>query len=149
MRLPDFLVIGAMKSGTTTFYHDLAGHPHVYLADKELGALTRDISAPQYAAHFKHARINQLCGDVSTGYSMLPDVTGVVERAARQLSPRAKILYLVREPVQRAISHHYHYISLRPDDRMEPDIDACVRKYSSLTDYGRYGEQLEHWTRQS
>ncbi len=147
MRLPDFLVIGAMKSGTTTFYHDLAGHPHVFLAEKELGALTRDIGAREYAAHFAKARINQLCGDVSTVYSMLPDVTGVVERAGRQLSPRAKILYLVRDPVARAISHHYHYSSLRESDRMEADIDACVRKYPSLTNYGRYGEQLEHWTR--
>lgn len=146
MRLPDFLVIGAMKSGTTTFYHDLATHPQIYLAEKELGALTRDVSAGEYAACFAGAKINQLCGDVSTSYSMLPDVSGVVERAKRSLSPSTKILYLVREPVQRAISHHYHYQSLLTDKRMEADINECVYKHPSLINYGKYGEQLAHWS---
>jgi hypothetical protein len=147
MRLPDFLVIGAMKSGTTTFYHDLAAHPQVFLAEKELGALTRDVSMTEYASHFQWAKINQLCGDVSTVYSMLPDVPGVAQRAMSHLSPNTKILYLVREPIQRAISHHYHYHSLNDDRQMEADVDVCVRKYPSLTNYGKYGEQLEHWAR--
>jgi hypothetical protein len=145
MRLPNFLVIGAMKCGTTTFYHDLAAHPRIFLAEKELGALTRDISMNEYASHFARAKINQRCGDVSTMYSMLPDVPGVVQRTTRHLPPNTKIIYLVREPVQRAISHHYHYHSLRTDQQMGADIDACVRKYPSLTNYGKYGEQLTPW----
>src|SRR5262245_60208451 len=111
MRLPNFLVIGAMKSGTTTFYHDLAAHPDVFLAEKELGALSRDVATVEYASYFKRAKPEQLCGDVSTTYSMCPDVSGVADRAKKNLSRNTKIIYLVREPVARAISHHYHYYS--------------------------------------
>jgi len=146
MRLPDFLVIGAMKSATTMFYHDLAAHPQIFLAEKELGALTRDGPMAEYAAHFQAAKSHQLCGDVSTVYSMLPDVPGVAKRAARHLSANTKIFYLIREPIQRAISHHYHYYSLRDERRMEADINTCARKYPCLTNYGKYGEQLECWT---
>lgn len=155
MRLPDFLVIGAMKSGTTALYQDLAAHPQVFLAKKELGTLARDVSMTDYASNFRGAKINQLCGDVSAAYSMLPDVSGVAERASRGLSPNSKIIYLVREPVERAIRHHYHAcagqaaadINGQQRERMGPDFDECVRKHPSLTNYGMYGEQLEQWLR--
>jgi hypothetical protein len=145
MRLPDFLVIGAMKSGTTTFYHDLANHPDIFLAEKESSALTRDVRPSEYARRFRGAKSHSLCGDISTTYGMFPHVPGVPERARRMLTKDAKIIYLVRDPVKRAISHHYHYHSLVGGDRMERDVDASVRRHAALIDYGRYAMQLEQW----
>ena len=147
MRLPDFLIIGGMKCGTTSLFFDLGLNPAVFLpADKEPhdlagdGVLTR-AGRRKYARLFRGARRDQICGEASTGYSKLPDVGGVPARAKRLL-PQARIVYLVREPVARAISHHYHALI---NGTVEADIDRAVRDQPSLIDYGRYAMQARPW----
>jgi len=145
IRLPELLVIGAMKSGTTTLYHDLMSHPAIFLAQKEGNFLTRDITTQEYAKAFHKATAEQLCGDVSMRYSMLPDFPGVAERARRLLSASTKIVYIVREPVARAISHHYHFHSLTDSRRMSANIDECIFRYPRLIKNSCYAMQLEPW----
>jgi hypothetical protein len=152
MRLPTFLVIGAMKCGTTTLYRDLIASPAVHIPDKELNFLTladADLpgAADAYARLFRQARPGQACGDVSTTYSMLPLHQGVADRARRLLGPTVKIVYLVREPISRATSHHAHMHCWHGPGRMCPDVDASVRSERSLVDYGRYMTQLGPWRR--
>jgi len=147
MRLPELLVIGAMKSGTTTLYHDLMSHPEIFLAQKESNHLTQDITAQEYAEAFQKSNTAQLCGDVSMRYSMLPDFPGVAERARNILAASTKIIYIIREPVARAISHHYHFYSLTDHRRMSANIDECVSRYPRLINNGRYAMQLDPWLR--
>ena len=86
MRLPDFLLIGAMKSGTTSLYMDLADRKVVYLAEnKEPHALCDDSVLTQagqaeYAATYSKASPEQLLCDASTAYSKRPDHEGVPDR---------------------------------------------------------------------
>lgn len=145
MLLPHFLVIGAMKSGTTSLYHDLGQHPDIVLAQKELSALTRPSKpgiADAYRAAFARARPGATLGDVSTTYSMHPHLADVSERARSVLCPATKIVYLVRDPVARIISHHHHDLSIR---RSQNDIDTAVRTDPRFLDFTRYASQARPW----
>jgi len=148
MRLPSFLVIGAMKAGTTSLCQDLQSNPDVFFPSvKEPHFLCTDqILTPsatkQYAALFRNAQPHQMCGEGSTGYSKLPDIRGVPDRALQVIGSKLKLIYIVREPVARAISHHYH---LYRAGNAIADINEAVRSTSALIEYGRYALQLRPW----
>ncbi len=148
MRLPDFLLIGAMKSGTTTLYRDLESHPRIFMpADKEPHALVSDevfttAGRARYADLFGPARDDQLAGEASTGYSKLPERPGVVDRARRLLRPDLRVLYIVRDPIARIASHHYHLFG---SGRTGPSIEATLESDARLVGYTRYGTQIEPW----
>lgn len=145
--LPDFLVIGAMKAGTTTLYHDLASQAAIRMSEvKEPSVLLRfpdpDQAIGNYARQFAGHRSGQLLGEASTEYSKLPRHSGVAERARDLLGADLKLVYLVRNPVERAVSHHHHAFSR---GRQGADIDATARSDSTLVDFGRYAMQLDPW----
>ena len=147
-KLPSFLVIGGMKCGTTTFYHDLKSHPNVFLAPKESSVLIKsekNILLSEYSKLFKNSSTKHMCGEVSTEYSMLPQHDGVPSAAARLHRHPIKIIYLLRNPVDRTVSHHFHMHSYNGNGKMEAEIDICLKKYPALIDYSRYGWQLQAW----
>ncbi len=148
MRLPDLLIIGAMKSGTTGLFMDLCRHPGVYLPSfKEPFALGDDevltpVGRTVYEANYAAAGGDQLLCDASTGYAKLPEVSGVVNRALEVLPSDFRVVYVVREPIDRIISQHYHEFI---EKLIGPDIDAAVREEPRFLDYSRYGYQLTPW----
>lgn len=148
MRFPDFLIIGAMKAGTTTLYRDLQTNPRVFLPeDKEPHSLCDDrVLTPEgreeYARLFRPARDDQVCGEASTGYTKLPDYPGVVERAAAVLPAHAKFMYIVRDPVKRLISHHHHAFT---EGRCSGDIERAIEELPELMEYSRYATQVRPW----
>lgn len=148
MRLPNFLVIGAMKSGTTSLYHDLIRQDDICMPDdKEPSALcTDEILQPEglvsYQRLFARAEGHQIVGEASTAYSMLPDVLGVPERARKLLGADTKIIYVVRNPVSRAVSHYNHEFGM---SRITEDINKAIRHYPQLINYSRYKMQLQPW----
>lgn len=147
-QLPDFLIIGAMKAGTTTLYRDLLTNPAVFMPlDKEPGNLCRhEVLTPEgrraYAELFSRAKAGQILGEASTNYSKLPDYPGVPERARQVLGPDLRVVYLVREPVARIISHHYHSYCT---GLFGPDINREVREKPALLNYSRYAMQIRPW----
>lgn len=148
MKLPDFLIIGAMKAGTTSLYRDLLANPAVFMPiDKEPWNLARDdVCQPQglrqYAKLFEKAKAHQVCGEASTVYSQLPDITGVPQRARQVLGDRLTVIYLVREPVSRIVSHHHH---LWLSGAVACGLDDAVRRYPRFINYSRYAMQIEPW----
>lgn len=148
MRLPNLLIIGAMKSGTTGVFMDLCRHPRVFVPqDKEPHALISDnVLTDQgraaYAEHYQTATQGQLLCDASTVYSKRPDIEHVARRAVAVLPNNFRVVYLVREPIDRIVSHHYHeYI----EGTVDFDIDTVVRTQPRLLNYSRYAYQLEPW----
>ena len=143
--LPNFLVIGAMKSGTTTLYSDLASQPAICMSSVKEPAVLVRMSSGEATAHypklFRPAGQDHL-GEASTQYSMIPRYTGVAARARAVLGRELRIIYLVRNPVERAVSHHYHLIGRR---HSREDIDVLVRSNQTLVDFGRYAMQLDPW----
>jgi hypothetical protein len=146
-KLPGFLIIGAQKSGTTTLYGDLSHHPGIsFGAYKETGALcSDDARTPEgrrkYAANYRTASAAVL-GDATTDYTKRTRFAGVPERARRILGPELRLIYLVREPVSRAISHHYHGVSRKT---LPADFGTALNEHPSLVDNGRYAFQLDAW----
>lgn len=148
MRLPDFLIIGAMKAGTTSLYRDLLTNPAVFMPPtKEPNTLCNDrvLTDPgrrEYAELFKAARPDQICGEASTAYTKMPTYTGVPQRAHAVLGPQLKLIYLVRNPLQRTISHHHHAFSY---GRAARSIDEAVRSDPAFIQYSCYAMQVEPW----
>lgn len=111
-RIPDFYVIGAMKSGSTSLWHHLRMHPDIFMCNPK---------EPQFFSHrsgwskgeawyrslFNAASPRQLCGEASTCYSRYPHYGDVAGRIAH-FSPSARLIYLLRDPVIRTYSHYLH-----------------------------------------
>ncbi|MEL6959410.1 MAG: sulfotransferase domain-containing protein [Pseudomonadota bacterium] len=112
--MPDFIVVGAAKSGTTSLYQLLRRHPDLFLPDiKEPEYFARDdrysAGIESYAANFADARDDQLVGECSTIYTLSPFFPHAARRAAEHV-PDAKIIYLLRQPVDRAYSFYVQII---------------------------------------
>src|SRR3954469_22213852 len=102
-RLPDFIVIGAMKCATTTLHEQLARQPGVFMSrPKELNFFSDDetygLGLGWYASVFGRAAPGDLCGESSTHYTKLPVYPRAVERMSRAL-PGVKLIYVMRDPV--------------------------------------------------
>jgi hypothetical protein len=118
MTLPNFLLVGAMKAGTTALYMQLKQHPQIYMSPvKEPHFFVREgmkYSDPSmittldaYAALFKGVKNEKAIGEATPSYLSWP---GVPERIQRYL-PDAKLIVILRNPVERAHSHFLHEIT--------------------------------------
>ncbi len=149
-RKPDFLIIGAMKAGTTSIYKDLSTHSLVYLPEqKEPETLVKfgdnyKKIADDYKSLFKFAKPHQFVGEASTSYSKLPLFPNTAKRALDLCGPKLKIIYIKRDPIQRIISHFKHDISwgaVKPDD----DINEVIFSNPEYINISNYSYQLEPW----
>lgn len=116
LRLPDFLIIGAQKSGTTWLRELLRLHPDVFLPPKEVHFFNQPENyakgPPWYARHFEEAGERQIVGEKTPNYLYLPDRDDVPDGARRihDLLPEARLIAILRDPVQRAISALNHVV---------------------------------------
>ncbi len=142
-RLPDFIIIGAMKCATSTLHEQLAAQAGIFMSTpKEPNFFSdEDIyvrGMDWYTALFHSAKGNDLCGESSTHYTKLPVHRGVVDRLAKH-TPDAKFIYVMRHPVDRLISAYIHEWSERT---ITEPIDEAIHKHPRLIDYSRYAMQL-------
>jgi hypothetical protein len=105
--LPDFIIIGAHKSGTTSFFTNLIAHPQIKPPiTKEVHYFDRRPLPPPewYRAHFPAEdalrREGAITGEASPSYCLFP----FVPQAVRALVPDCKLIMLLRDPVLRAYS---------------------------------------------
>ena len=150
MKLPDFLIIGAMKSGTTTLFRDLQLNPRLFFPlDKEPECLCHDRVCTdqgrrEYARMFAKAKPDQWCAEASTAYTKRPVFEGVPARAREVLGPETRLLYVVRDPIKRIVSQHRHEVAVGKLNPPE-DINEAVRQVDRYIAYSRYAWQLEPW----
>lgn len=163
---PSFLIIGAQKSGTTALFGLLAAHPLVlrplrnevhYFDD------FHDRGRRWYRSHFPLNRGgSHITGEASPSYMIHP----LAPRRAAALDPRMKLIAILRDPVERALSHHA--MSTRKGREwlpFEAAVDAEAERLSSIGEAvpdgprykyhsvrvhsylkrGRYAEQLQAW----
>jgi hypothetical protein len=146
--LPTFLIIGAQKSGTTTLYRDLLTQPGVFFPyHKEPTALAHDtIFTPEgraeYEALFAGAKASDARGDASTGYTKIPRFTKVPERASKVLGTDIQLIYIIREPISRIVSHHHHTITNQPGP---PTVDEFIDADHTAIPFSRYAFQAKAW----
>lgn len=105
--LPDFLIAGAMKSGTSSLYNYLSEHPRLLPSrPKEVQYFCRQPRRSEwwYRQHFAPLWLSGLRYEATTAYLYFP---AVAERI-KELVPDVRILILLRNPVARAWSHYRH-----------------------------------------
>jgi hypothetical protein len=141
---PDFIVIGAMKSATTTLHEQLARQPGLFMSrPKEPNFFSDDEMYARgwrwYSSMFRAAAHTDLRGESSTHYSKLPNYPRTVERMVRDLRD-VKLIYVMRHPIDRLISQYVHELT---DGRINVGVREAVERYPELVDYSRYTRQLE------
>lgn len=109
MPLPNLIVIGAPKCGTTSLHSYLGAHPEIAMSrEKELDFFLDDESGDRslgwYASQFEEAPVR---GEASPRYSVWPIHPGVPERMSSVI-PETRLVYLVRDPIERLVSHWVH-----------------------------------------
>ncbi len=146
--LPDFLIIGGQKCGTTTLYFDLLASPQVYFPnDKEPGNLAySDVlgkaGKSDYAHLYKGARRGQRRGDASTLYTMLENSERAAWHANQILGKEIDVFYVIRDPLDRIRSQYRHYWSTGSEDR---PIDIAVLDDPEYVLRSSYAYQLKPW----
>lgn len=163
--LPNFLIIGAARSGTSTLYHQLQNHPDVYLPRNKRPEPHFFFKATEYKRglayyserYFSDWKGEKAVGEASTSYLF---GKGTPELVADAL-PDVRIIVMLRNPIDRAYSNYWHTVSSgldnlsfeeaisREDERtiqLEGTPLAEIKPFSYLA-RGMYWKQVENWLR--
>jgi hypothetical protein len=143
-KLPDFVIIGAMKCATSSLHEQLAIQPGIFMSDlKEPNFFSDDdqydLGMDWYTDHFASASPESLCGESSTHYTKLPTYPHTIKRLQETL-PHAKFIYVMRHPIDRLISQYVHEWSQRV---ISIEINQAIYQHPELIEYSLYTKQLE------
>jgi len=144
--LPNFLVCGAQKSGTTSLHAYLRQHPQIYLPEKkELNYfnLNWSKSLAWYEAHFNAWSGQEAAGEVSPLYLWHPETA---ERIAETL-PAARLIFILRNPIDRAFSNYWFNVA-RGAQNPNETFSEVIRTQDGQWRYlskGLYAEQLSRY----
>lgn len=141
--LPDFLGIGVPRSGTTWLHKALSAHPDVWLPvrRKEVHYFDRyfDRGAAWYEPFFKGAKPGQRIGEITPHYLMDPRVPGRI----RSLGSVRQLILILRNPVDRAVSHYRWRIR---QDAYRGSFEDFLQDYSEAIAWGEYGRHIHRYT---
>ena len=163
--LPGFLILGAQKAGTTALYEYLRRHPGITGPRwKEVSYFDRHYrrGPAWYRGNFPAGRRGRLVGEASPSYLFHP----LAPARAAALVPGARLIAILRDPVERAYSHYQHEVSFGreplgfeeaielEEERMEGELERMLAdpgyfshawwNYTYVA-RGLYAEQLERW----
>lgn len=142
--LPNLIVIGGLKCGTTSLHHYLNLHPQVAMSrPKELNffvaELNWELGADWYRGHFDETVPSR--GETSPHYTNRPRFEGVAERMSATLGADARMVYVVRQPLDRLLSHYLHNVGGGYERREL--AEAIADPESAYVKRGLYAYQLE------
>lgn len=145
--LPNLIIIGAAKSGTTSLHYYLSLHPQISMSEKKeldffIGELNWNKGIRWYESYFTGEAA--VFGESSPRYTLLPRYRGVAERM-HLVVPEARLIYVLRDPVERIISHYTYNRHGATEERpfqsalKEDDRYLCGSKYCmQLEQYLKY-----------
>lgn len=151
MTFPNLFVIGAMKAGTSSLHEYLHQHPAIFMSRfKEPqyfaphrtrwgqawgeGNCYPEPGMDWYLRLFADAADAKYAGESSVSYTAVPWMTGCHERI-HAFNPDARLIYLMRDPVERTVSHYWHFVA---DGREDRDMLTAVQRdveYVSRSNY--------------
>jgi sulfotransferase family protein len=145
--LPNLITIGAQKCGTSGLHFYLSLHPEIWMSrPKELNFFIEERNWPRgegwYRNHFDaEARVR---GESSPNYTAYPQHMGVPERMA-SVVPDARLIYLVRDPLERIAAHWVHNYAKR---RERGDLrETLTHPQTSYLNRSQYHMQLQQFLR--
>jgi hypothetical protein len=142
MTLPNLIGCGAGKSGTTSLYYYLSQHPQIYMAAaKEVHFFSHHFGkgVSWYESHFVGGVNVPVVGEFSTSYIL---DTAVPKRIAT-LIPDVKLLFIFRNPIERAYSNYWFSVSIGTQDRAQSFSDA-IRLPAGHEKYIESGFYYQH-----
>lgn len=148
MKKPNLFIIGAMKSGTTSLHHYLSTHPQMFMSEpKEPGFFKlAERSEEEWQAYleiFAEANETHLyVGEGSTDYAKIPQYEAVSDRL-KEFSPDAKIIYVMRNPWKRTISHYWHTRRPQVTGGQTRNFDAAFAEFEGYQSFSDYPMQIE------
>lgn len=147
MTSPDYVIIGAMKCGTSTLAAQLGAQDGVFMTTpKEPNFFSDDDVFAQgpdwYRALFDSAAPGDLKGEASTHYTKLPDLPMALPRLTEALPTPPKLIYLIRDPLQRLVSHYIHEWT---QGVLTTDLNTALDQCEGLISYGQYARQVAPW----
>ena len=150
-RLPDFLIIGAAKTGTTSVCNYLRRHPALFFPeDSEPQFFSHDENYTKgvdwYASLFDSAAGGQICGEKSTAYTRWPTCPDVPKRIA-EVVPDVKLIYMLRHPIDRAYSHYVHRVTveLYKGQPIPVSFEQHVKTDTMCVESSEYMKQIEQY----
>ena len=168
MEIPNFLIIGAAKSGTTALYRYLKQHPDIYMPVRKephyfsFTEITKNTNGPgdyvrtaitnaqEYKNLFKDIKNERAVGEASPTYIYIP---GTAERIYSEL-PNSKIIAILRNPADRAFSAYMHLVrdgfetELNFEKALEKENERISNNWGPIWHYkksGLYFEQLSRY----
>lgn len=160
MPLPDFLIIGAQKAGTTWLRSLLRRHPNVYMPDREVHFFNKKHNYKRgvnwYARHFEDGEPEKRIGEKTPNYlwTNVPEEGSDVSALHRNIAetlPDVQLIAILRNPVERALSAYNHHMArgrLPPHVPMERVLfgehQPLCRRHGILT-MGEYDRQLRDY----
>jgi hypothetical protein len=159
MTMPNFLIIGAMKSGTTALYYYLEQHPEIYMSpvkEPNFFSSQEQESAADAVTHigtyqhlFRGASGKRAIGEASHSYLYEPGAAAEI----RRYIPEAKLIAILRNPIDRAYSHFLHMVrsGTEPLDDFAQALreeEVGIYKERTFQDYigrGLYYNQLKRY----
>jgi len=145
---PDFIIVGAQKAGTSSLFTYLVQHPAIAAPlRKEIHYFDLNAERPYswYKAHFPlHKALDRITGEASPYYLFHPLVP---DRIVKRL-PNAKIIIMLRNPIDRAVSHYWHsrrhgYETLAPHDAFASE-EARLGTAFEVVKSGGYSSSHQH-----
>jgi len=140
-KLPEFIIIGAMKAGTTSLHHILDSHseiemtknkePNYYILEDYPNSLDKYISQFGINSYIK--------GEASPNYAKVHLFPKIPQRI-KSSAPKTKLIYIIRDPIERAISHIHH--DLLRDRLKNKNISKNIRSNSDYIMTSSYHWQL-------
>lgn len=158
---PNFFIVGTPKSGTTSLFHYLQEHPEVFLPElkephffscpevKNTYYKTKIVDSKQeYLDLYQERESYKAVGDLSSSYLFNKETP----KRIHQFNPYAKIIIVLRNPVERALSHYlmdvnlgYINVSL---SKVINNKDTFKQHYQEYIELGFYEQQIRAYTKQ-
>lgn len=152
MSMPDFLIIGTQKAGTTWLMRKLGAHPNVFMAPRQIHYFDREYfrGSDWYGAQFVASAKGQLVGEKTTEYFDPGNIKQVAPRIARTC-PHCKLIVILRDPVERAWSAMVHHVNAGlvalpsdPDQAVFDNEASCRGTHHfRFVERGFYAQQLK------
>ena len=139
MSFVDFMILGAMKSETTTLSQILSNHPDVCFCQiKEPHYFSKTPDWKKNIEDYKalyNPSSNQICGEASTTYTFYPRFNKDIWQSLYSFNPKLKFIYIMREPVDRIVSQYMHdYLRGRTKESLE-EVVLNQSLYIHITRY--------------
>lgn len=143
--LPNLIIIGAMKSGTSSLHFYLDQHPDVQMSrTKELHFFIEENNWSRgldwYRSHFSQRF--PVRGESTPAYTHFPFRRGVPQRI-HEIIPEARLIYVVRDPMERTLSHYVHAVSAGRESR--PVDQAVTNPDEPYVTRSRYFTQIAQY----